>query len=112
MEFGAVWRQQVDLAVYVEERNIGKVHWAMRSLQQAMKCASPLPFLNVQSGALHMPIALAVTAPGICWDLTDVQAPLRVLRRHERRQIAFCRWDEETWGLEYDLDLFNIVAVR
>jgi hypothetical protein len=22
-----------------------------------------------------------------------------------------CRWDEETFGLEYDLDLFNIVAV-
>ena len=22
-----------------------------------------------------------------------------------------CRWDEERFGLEYDLDLFNIVAV-
>ena len=22
-----------------------------------------------------------------------------------------CRWDEDTYGLEYDLDLFNIVAV-
>ncbi len=22
-----------------------------------------------------------------------------------------CRWDEDVYGLEYDLDLFNIVAV-
>lgn len=22
-----------------------------------------------------------------------------------------CRWDEDVFGLEYDLDLFNIVAV-
>jgi aminopeptidase N len=49
--------KKVDLAVYVEHRNIEKVHWAMRSLQQAMK------------------------------------------------------WDEDTFGLEYDLGQFSIVAV-
>jgi hypothetical protein len=25
--------------------------------------------------------------------------------------MPLCRWDEEVFGLEYDLDLFNIVAV-
>ena len=25
--------------------------------------------------------------------------------------VKSMRWDEETFGLEYDLDLFNIVAV-
>ena len=24
---------------------------------------------------------------------------------------CLCRWDEDVFGLEYDLDLFNIVAV-
>mmetsp|Transcript_7416 Transcript_7416/g.21902 ORF Transcript_7416/g.21902 Transcript_7416/m.21902 type:complete len:899 (-) Transcript_7416:562-3258(-) len=47
----------VDLAVYVQARNISKVDWAMKSLKEAM------------------------------------------------------RWDEEKFGFEYDLDLFNIVAV-
>lgn len=47
----------MNLAVYVQQRNIEKVHWAMRSLKQAMK------------------------------------------------------WDEDTFGLEYDLSEFNIVAV-
>lgn len=34
---------QVDLALYVQELNISKVHWAMRSLKEAMKCALLFP---------------------------------------------------------------------
>lgn len=32
---------QVDLAVYVQARNISKVDWAMKSLKEAMRCARP-----------------------------------------------------------------------
>lgn len=39
-------RAQVDLALYVQDRNIGKVHWAMRSLKEAMKCALAVCMLS------------------------------------------------------------------
>lgn len=55
--FQTMTGRTVDLAVYVQSRNISKVDWAMKSLKDAM------------------------------------------------------RWDEEKFGFEYDLDLFNIVAV-
>lgn len=87
---------QVDLALYVQDRNIGKVHWAMRSLKEAMKCALQCACLQ----SLHVACCRC--------------ASVRVVRRAdlpEAGHLSGCRWDEETFGLEYDLDLFNIVAV-
>jgi aminopeptidase N len=28
-----------------------------------------------------------------------------------KKKIQYFRWEEETYGLEYDLDVYNIVAV-
>jgi hypothetical protein len=94
LTMGLTLRAQVDLALYVQDRNIGKVHWAMRSLKEAMKCALRL-------GSLLMSPAVQVL----------VRRPAQPADLPETNLVCGCRWDEETFGLEYDLDLFNIVAV-
>lgn len=44
--------------------------------------------------------------------LLDLSALQSCFRTGLIRTRYACRWDEDVFGLEYDLDLFNIVAVH
>eukprot|EP00955_Chlamydomonas_euryale_P107079 365743-Chlamydomonas_euryale.AAC.35 len=59
---------------------------------------------HVASGTLLIDIPLPCVAMHAQKDIGKVDFALDSL-------VKSMRWDEETYGLEYDLELFNIVAV-
>jgi hypothetical protein len=58
-------------------------------------------------------LATCTLAASLCFLLCKCLAarPVQPAVLLEASLADGCRWDEETFGLEYDLDLFNIVAV-
>jgi hypothetical protein len=88
--------RNVALRIYTQAHNADKTAFAMRSLKaRALRCGTHPSHLGLFLASSHIFSLL-------------VNACAHLLSRAPSAAQAAMKWDEERYGLEYDLDLFNV----